>query len=102
MAGVHVAHRDRRPDGGAEPAAGDVTDRVACRIEDDTAFARRGAAIRAQPDPSAFGTMRELLQDRAAAGKPGLIAAALADRPGETRFDRRRRLVDVVAVEAEP
>ena len=38
---------------------------------------------------------------RVGAGEALLHLAALADRPGEVRFDGRRRFVDVVAVEAE-
>src|SRR5690606_15966287 len=35
-------------------------------------------------------------------GEAAAFPAALADRPGEPRFDRRRSLVQIVAIHAEP
>ena len=47
--------------------------------------------------------MLELVADqRARRENPSVVAAALADRPGEAGLDRDGQLVDVVAVEAEP
>src|SRR5205085_599319 len=66
------------------------------------AFARRGAAVRADADAAAMRPLGELTQHRLGAGKTAVFAAPLADRPGDTSLDRRRRLVDVVAVEAQP
>ena len=48
------------------------------------------------------GPVGDLEPDTVGARKAAFGAAALADRPGETRLDRRRRRVDVVAVETEP
>src|SRR5690606_37361696 len=46
-------------------------------------------------------TFAELTENRFGAGEPAFRAPALADRPGKPRLDRRRRLVDVLAVQAQ-
>ncbi len=102
MGGVDIAHRDRRPERGAEAAAGDLADRVAGVIDDRRRLARRSAAVGADADAPARRTFGELAQDDAGAGKAAFRAPALADGPGELGLDRGRGLVDVVAVEAQP
>ena len=54
-----------------------------------------------ETDPLARRALGDLLLDDGSAGKAALRAALLADAPQQARFDRRRRGVDVVAVEAE-
>ena len=57
---------------------------------------------RMSPTRRRDGRVGDLEPDTVGARKAAFGSAALADRPGETRLDRRRRRVDVVAVEAEP
>src|SRR5262249_25314282 len=69
------------------------------------AAAHRGSVLRTQPDPAAGAALGKLPQDDLGAGKAARAcpawAAALPDRPFESRFDRRGALVEIGAVEAQ-
>ena len=71
-------------------------------VENRAAFARRSAVVRADADAAARRRFGQLAQDTRGAGEAAFGSAPLADRPGEPGLDRARRLVDVVAVEAQP
>ena len=53
------------------------------------------------PTRRRLAPLAELVLHAPAPGKPPSRAAALLDRPGKARLDRARRLVDVVAVQAQ-
>src|SRR6478609_8606417 len=97
-----AARRDRRADRGAEAATRHRADPIAGGIGDDRALARRGAPIGPDTDALACDALRELTQDDRRTGEAALGAPPFADRPGEPGLDRGRRLVDVMAVKAEP
>src|SRR5438477_205637 len=95
--GDHLA-ADRR----AEAAGRDLADRRAVRRPDLGALAGRDAALGLEADPRTGGTVAQFRKDARGARKAAGLAAALLDRPGEPRLDRRGRRVDVVAVQAQP
>src|SRR5437762_13438147 len=101
MAGIDIAHRNGRAERGAEAAARHRPDRVAGGFDDRGAFARRRAPVWANADAPALHALGKLPQYDSGAGEAALGAPPFADRPGEPGFDRRGRLVDIVAVEAE-
>src|SRR5262249_60943925 len=63
--------------------------------------ARGRAAVRLEPDAAARRPVGELILDARGAGKAAFLAPPPRDRPGKPGLDRRRGLVDVVAVEAQ-
>ena len=99
--GGDIAHGDRAVDAGSEAARGDDAERVAEQRQDLGALARRRAAVRLDADAAALGAVGQLVLDALGAGEAALAAAALLHRPDEIGLDRARRLVDVVAIEAE-
>ena len=66
------------------------------------ALAHRRAAGRADADALARGPVGEFAQDALGAGEAALRAPPLRDGEGQVGLDRRRRLVEVVAVERQP
>jgi hypothetical protein len=56
-------------------------------------------AVGPQSHQPARRALRQLSQEDRGAGKAALLAAALADGPGEPRLDRAGGAVDLVAVE---
>src|SRR5690606_12036444 len=96
-----VAHGDRRIDAGAEAARRDRADLLALVVQHFGAFAGRRAAFGPDAGQLAADAVSELLLYDRRAGKAAFLAAALRDRPVESGLDRRRRGVDVVAVQAE-
>ena len=73
-----------------------------CSIDDDRAFARRRAAFGLDADALARSALRQSRGAmRVGADEAAFAAPPLADRPDEVGLDRARRLVDVMAIEAE-
>ena len=101
-AAPHVAHGDGRAQAGREPAGRDAARRGAIRCGDDRPGAGRGASVRAQADAQPGGAVPQLVADHGLAGEPALGPAALADGPGQVGLDRRRQLVNVRAIQAQP
>src|SRR5690606_22853295 len=99
--GLDIAHRHRAIDGRAEAAAGDPADRAAVAVGDLGALGRRSPALGPDADAAPRRAAGDLRLDAGGAGEAALLAATLADAPGQTRLDRRGRRVDVVAVQAE-
>src|SRR6202012_3851786 len=70
------------------------------------AFAHRRAALRPQADTASRSAAVELRQDGIGAeettGTGAAAATALLHRPFQRAFDRRRRGVDIVAVQTKP
>src|SRR5262245_35239065 len=97
-----MAHGDRAVDRGPEAAARDLADPAIVLVSNLGVSAHRRASLRPDPDQAAGRAFLQLAQDRLSADEAALVAPALADRPDEGCFDRRRRLIDVVAVEAQP
>ena len=64
--------------------------------------AGRRLALGQDADALARDTVGPLLLQHRIAGIAAFLAPALADRPGQPGFDRRRALGDVAAIEAEP
>ena len=103
-----IAHRDRRIEARAEAARCDLADRLAGGgvREQQRAFAYRRAALGPQADAAARRAFFEVRENLLRAGKTAragaAAAAALLHRPFQRALDRRRRGVDVVAIETEP
>src|SRR5436305_5670306 len=96
---VDVAHGDGAPEGRRESARRDLADDLAAD-RDLRALAPARLALGPDGDPSARRARGDLLPDNRSARKAALDAAFLADAPQQHGFDRRRRGVDVVAVQA--
>src|SRR5687767_9717886 len=84
---LDVADRDRPADGRAEAAARDLADGSAILVLDPGALARRRAAVGADSDQPAGGSVLELLEDHRGARKTALGATPLRDRPAELGLD---------------
>ena len=100
MGALDVAHGDRATERGGEAARCDLADGRGSDGDLRT-FTRDCLAFGQQPDALARRALGDLLLDDGGAGKSTLRAAVLADAPQQACFDRRRRGVDVVTVEAE-
>src|SRR4051812_21580444 len=101
MGFLDVTHGDGPPERRREAARGDLADHLAAE-RDLRALARDRLALGQQADPLAPRAFGDLLLDDISTGEAALCAALLADAPQQHRLDRRRRGVDVMAVEAEP
>src|SRR5215213_9226650 len=77
-------------------------DDLAAFVLDRRALADRSPAVRHEADAQAGRPRLKLAPDSLLARKAAGLAPALLDGPGEARLDRRCRLVDVMAIEAEP
>ena len=88
-----------RPSVGAKPPLVTPPISGAVGVEDLGAFAGRRAFDQQADADARRRRRRSSREDARGAGKIGRLAAALGDGKGETRLDRRRRLVEVVAVE---
>ena len=102
MPGVDVAHRHRSAHRGAVAAAGDGADAPALGVGHLGVLARRRPALGAQADAAARRSLGELALDDGGAGEAARGAASARDRPRQPGLDRRRRRIDVMAVEAQP
>ncbi len=69
--------------------------------DDVAALAGRRAALKAQTDTAASGSVAQFALNTVRAGKSAFVAAAFSDRPDKIRLHGGCGLVDVVAVEAE-
>src|SRR5579863_7119632 len=98
---LDIAHRNRRADARAEAAGGDAADRPAFFADNVGAFARRSLAVRPQANAASRRTIGHLAKNAFSARKAAFFAPSLRDRPREACLDGARRLVDVVAIEAE-
>src|SRR5256885_14422599 len=99
---AHVAHGDWAADRRAVTAAGDDAEGRAVGADQRCLIPRRRPALGPDTDAPTRGPGAQLLLDVRGTGKPALLAPALADRPDEIGLDRRRRAIDVMAVEAQP
>src|SRR5262249_60301109 len=87
--------------GRPKPARRHFADHGSVAVTDLGPLARRRAAVRLEPDTAARRPVGELILDARGAGKAAFVAPPPRDRPGKPGLDRRRGLVDVVAVEAQ-
>src|SRR6266851_7841702 len=102
MEAIDMAHRDRTADRGTEAAAGHPPNRLGGVADDRRVLARRRTPVRPDADAPARSTLGQLAQNDRGSGKAAVGPPPPADRPGQPGLDRGRRLVDIVAVEAEP
>src|ERR1044072_8151647 len=100
MGALDVAHRDGPAERWGEPARRDLADGLGLDGDLRT-LARDRLALGQQADALARRALGDLLLDDGCARETTLRAPLLADAPQQARFDRCRRGVDVVAVEAE-
>src|SRR5687768_6676860 len=99
MGALDVAHGDGAPERGGKTARRDLAHGLG-PDGDLRALTRDRLAFGQQPDALARRALGDLLLDDGSAGESALRAPLLADAPQQARFDRRRRGVDVMAVEA--
>src|SRR6476620_1843092 len=94
-----VGHGDRRLEGRREAARRDLAGLVALAVDDQGALADRLAALDGEADALADRAVLQLLRDPGPARKTALGAATLGQSEGQVCLDRRRVLVEIVAVE---
>src|SRR5262245_5742941 len=102
MAHRDIAHGDRTIGRGPETAAGDHADDCAVAAADLRVSPHRRAALGLDAHQLARCALAELFLNGLCAGETALLAAAFGDGPNQSRLHRRRRFVDVVAIEAKP
>ena len=101
--GGHVAHAHALLEAGAVAAAGDHPDLHSGRVEDGAALACGRALGDDEAAPLARGALvGDLREDALRADEAAGGAAALGDDPEQRALCRGGRVVQVVAVEAEP
>src|SRR5690606_16171472 len=97
-----VAHGHRAANRRAEAAAGDLSHACPCSIDDLDVLACYHSPFGSDAYPLPLHALPKLALHDFRTGEAAAFPAALADRPGEPRFDRRRSLVQIVAIQAEP